>query len=369
LKTVVIIGGGLAGLTTAIQLARKGIEVSLFEKKKYPFHRVCGEYISNETVPFLTAHGIFPKEFAPSNIRQLQLTSVNGRTAELSLELGGFGISRYAFDQFLFEKATEAGVICHLESEVKDINFEDDRFSVAASNKNFEFDIAIGSFGKRSKLDVSLKREFIQKRSPYLGVKYHVRSDQPSNLISLHNFQNGYCGVSNIEDGKTNICYLTHRDNLKVHKNIKEMEEVVLFENPFLKDIFENSEHLFDRPEVINEISFETKTPVEEHMLMSGDAAGMITPLCGNGMALAIHSAKLTSELVLSFCRDEISRIEMEMQYEKKWKHHFATRLWAGRQIQSLFGHRLTSNFAVTLARHAKPVANYLISKTHGNPF
>jgi menaquinone-9 beta-reductase len=368
LKSVAIIGGGLAGLTAAIQLAKKGIEVSLFEKKKYPFHRVCGEYISNETLPFLKTNEIYPEKFSPRQIGQLQLTSVSGKSAELTLKLGGFGVSRYLFDQFLFEKANEAGVTSY-PCEVESIQFEDERFFISASDQKFQFDVAIGSFGKRSKLDVSLKREFIQKRSPYMGVKYHARTDHPSNVISLHNFQNGYCGISNIEDGKTNICYLTHRDNLKVYKNIKEMEEVILFENPFLKSIFKNSQFLFDRPEVINEISFETKAPVEEHILMTGDAAGMIAPLCGNGMALAIHSAKLTAELVHAFCKDEISRGEMEMKYEKKWKYHFATRLWAGRQIQNLFGNQWASTFAVYLARYMKPAANYLVSKTHGNPF
>jgi flavin-dependent dehydrogenase len=369
LKSVAIIGGGLAGLTSAIQLATQGIEVSLFEKKKYPFHRVCGEYISNETVPFLKANGIYPEEFNPTSIRHLQLTAVNGNSVHLPLKLGGFGISRYNFDQFLFEKATAAGVKFFLQSEVEDVHYEDESFIISVGEKQFETDVVIGSFGKRSKLDLTLKRNFIQRRSPYVGVKYHVKDDHPSNLISLHNFQKGYCGVSKIEEGKTNICYLTHRDNLKTHGNIEEMEKIVLFENPFLKKIFQNAEFLFERPEVINEISFETKSPVDEHILMSGDAAGMITPLCGNGMALAIHSAKLTSEVVSSFCQNKISRFEMEKQYVAKWNHHFANRLWAGRQIQNLFGKRWASNFAVNIAQHVRPVANYLVSKTHGDPF
>jgi flavin-dependent dehydrogenase len=53
LKRVIIVGGGISGLITAIQLAHADIPSLLIEKKTYPFHRVCGEYISNETVPFL----------------------------------------------------------------------------------------------------------------------------------------------------------------------------------------------------------------------------------------------------------------------------------------------------------------------------
>ncbi len=44
-----IIGGGLGGLCLAIQLARQGVEVILFEKNSYPQHKVCGEYISMES--------------------------------------------------------------------------------------------------------------------------------------------------------------------------------------------------------------------------------------------------------------------------------------------------------------------------------
>ena len=102
---------------------------------------------------------------------------------------------------------------------------------------------------------------------------------------------------------------------------------------------------------------------------MCGDAAGMITPLCGNGMAMAIHSAKIASELIISFCEDKISREELEKNYLQQWNSQFTKRLWAGRQIQKLFGSVRASDFAVNLARHAKPVAKFLISKTHGNPF
>jgi flavin-dependent dehydrogenase len=214
-----------------------------------------------------------------------------------------------------------------------------------------------------------MKREFIQKRSPYAGVKYHIRTDQPSDLISLHNFKDGYCGISQVEDQKFTLCYLTHRDNLKKHGNIKSMEEAVLYKNPFLKSLFLNSEFLYEKPEVINEISFATKRPVENHVLMAGDAAGMITPLCGNGMALAIHAAKVVSELVVKFFSKEISREQLEKTYQEKWSALFARRLWAGRQIQQLFGAEWTSNLAVNLMRNVKPVAGFLIRQTHGEPF
>ncbi|HLZ16820.1 MAG TPA: NAD(P)/FAD-dependent oxidoreductase [Cyclobacteriaceae bacterium] len=369
MKKTVIIGGGMAGLITANLLSDSGIPCTVIEKREYPFHRVCGEYISNETVPFLRSLRLFPEIFSPPQIKRLQLTSVNGKMAELPLEPGGFGISRFTFDQFLYQQAKSKGVGFYLNTEVEGVHFSNDGFEIKTRNQNLFADVVIGCFGKRSKLDVVLDLDFIHKRSPYIGVKYHIRTKHPSDLIALHNFQDGYCGISNIENDKSCLCYLSHRDNLKKYGSIKLMEENVLFRNPFLKSIFSSAEFLLDKPETINEISFETKRPVDHHLLMAGDSAGMITPLCGNGMTIAIHSAKIAGELIMSFCRGKTSRDEMERCYGNQWHSKFAKRLWAGRQIQRLFGSEGASNFAVNLARHAEPVARFLISKTHGDPF
>jgi menaquinone-9 beta-reductase len=104
-------------------------------------------------------------------------------------------------------------------------------------------------------------------------------------------------------------------------------------------------------------------------MLMVGDAAGMITPLCGNGMAMAIHSAKIASELVLKFCEDEIDFDTLMNQYSGKWKLIFANRLRIGRTVQKLFGNKMLSSFAVELVLKSKSLSTYIMKQTHGQPF
>ncbi len=370
-KKIIIIGGGLAGLVASLHLTRSGVPCFLIEKKSYPFHRVCGEYISNETVPYLKSLEAYPSDFNPPDISQFQLTSVSGQTALLPLDPGGFGISRYRFDEFLYRRACRQGVHFLLDTEVESVVYNDAHFMVQTQKGSFEADLVIGSFGKRSKLDVQLNRPFIQKRSPYVGVKYHIRLKSfPADLIGLHNFQDGYCGISRVEDDRINLCYLTHRNNLKKYGTVQAMEEAVLFRNPFLKRIYHDAEFIMTKPETINEISFESKAPVEGRVLMAGDAAGMITPLCGNGMAMAIHAAKILSEHVVRFASDSrYSRDRLEADYAKAWTGQFAGRLWAGRQIQRLFGHPWTSNAAVQLMQHVRPVARYLMKKTHGDVF
>jgi len=370
---IAIIGGGLAGLTNGILLARTGMSVILFEKNEYPFHRVCGEYISNEVKPFLLRQDLFPEALGPTEIFKFVLSSTNGHQSGIKLALGGFGISRYRFDHFLYQKALESGVEVKTKTTVDHISPPDggahDHFIIQSAKNLTKAKIVLGAHGKRSKLDAEMGRGFMTRKSPYIGVKYHIKTDYAADTIALHNFQGGYCGISPVEKETFNLCYLSHRDNLKVHGNLPNMEKEVLYQNPFLKDIFINSEFVRDKPLVINEITFEKKNPVEGHILMCGDAAGMIAPLCGNGMAMAIRSATKLSEIILQNWNDgNPDRQEIEKLYTKSWNEEFRFRLWAGKKIQGLFGSAAMSNLVVNMIK-IRPLAKALINLTHGKEF
>ncbi|MEL6718149.1 MAG: NAD(P)/FAD-dependent oxidoreductase [Bacteroidota bacterium] len=371
MQDVIIIGGGLSGLINAILLAKNGLRVTLIEKKKYPLHRVCGEYISNEVRPFLEKHELFPNSFQIANITEFLLTSTSGKAASLPLDLGAFGISRYELDRYWYKKALDLGVQFQLNTMVSEIDFKNDFFQIKTrKGEELEAKIVIGSFGKRSILDRNMNRASFHKKSPYIGVKYHIETDFSKHTVALHNFKDGYCGLNKVEDNRYNLCYLSHRKNLREHGSIKTMETEVLYQNPHLKHVFQNSNFLFEQPKVINEISFAKKRAVENHVLMSGDAAGMITPLCGNGMAMAIHSAKILSETILAHWNaGNFERNAIERVYTQQWNQLFATRLWAGRQIQALFGGTLISEVAVGILKNVKPLARFLMKQTHGNPF
>jgi len=371
LRDVIIIGGGLAGLVNAIQLARTGLDVLLLEKNQYPFHKVCGEYISNEVVPFMKSLGIYPLEMEPAQITRFQLTSTNENQALLNLDLGGFGISRYALDHYLLQKAVEAGATVLQNASVEYVNYEDDEFQVAWSGSGEGFSrLVIGAYGKRSKLDKGLDRGFISKRSPFIAVKYHIKTNFPPDLIALHNFRGGYCGIVKVEGENFNLCYLSRRENLKISGSISQMEEQILSQNPYLRTLFKESEFIFEKPLVINEVSFTPKNAVEDHILMSGDSAGLITPLCGNGMAMAIHSAKILSQLILHHYDPKgFSRYQLESEYAREWSSNFARRLWVGRATQNLFGSPWASNLGVGLFKYLKPLARKLVEQTHGDPF
>src|SRR5271154_2776115 len=106
---IAIIGGGLAGLSLSIQSAKAGYSVCLFEKEKYPFHKVCGEYISFESWNFLQELGIPLSDWNLPIIRRLMVSSPNGKYLEHDLPLGGFGISRYKLDAALADIVKKCG--------------------------------------------------------------------------------------------------------------------------------------------------------------------------------------------------------------------------------------------------------------------
>lgn len=369
-----IIGGGLAGLSLSIQLARQGYSVALFEKEKYPFHKVCGEYISFESWNFLEGLGIPLSDLQLPMISNLIVSAPNGKQLKQDLPLGGFGISRYKLDAMLKGIAEQSGVTLFENNKVTDVNFLNKEFLLQTTQGKFTCFICCGSYGKRSNLDIKWNRAFVNKKpgklNNYLAVKYHIKTNFPADSIALHNFKDGYCGISRIEDGKYCFCYLTNAENLKANGNsIEAMEKNVLYKNPHLKNIFENSEILYDEPLTISQISFEKKTQVENHMIMLGDAAGMITPLCGNGMSMALYGSKIAFGFIQQFLKGNITRQQMESDYTIAWRSVFEKRLRTGRLIQSLFGKIWVTNIFIAVMKRFPALTKKLIEQTHGESF
>ena len=363
---VIIIGGGLAGLTSAIHLSKIGCKVALIEKNQYPKHKVCGEYISNEVLPYFNWLNIHIEELKPTHITSLQFSSESGRMIETQLPLGGFGISRYTLDHALYLKVLSQN--CEvIEDQVNEVIFKDDYFEIhLASGKTWSSKVVLGAFGKRSNLDIKMNRHFLKNKSTWLAVKSHYQGEFANDMVGLHNFKDGYCGVSKIENNLLNICYLTNFKSFKKYKNIEEFQEKVVAQNPYLKNILENSTTVFEKPLTISQICFDKKENVENHILMIGDTAGLIHPLCGNGMAMAIHSAKLASEQTIDFLSGKISRQEMETNYSSTWNKNFKQRLWYGRILGSILEHSKLSEVLTNLITHLPFLLPIIIRKTHG---
>ncbi|MBK5191963.1 MAG: FAD-dependent oxidoreductase, partial [Flavobacteriaceae bacterium] len=82
---IVIVGGGLAGLTAAIHLAANGLQICLFEKETYPHHKVCGEYLSREILPYLQTLNISLSRLNPVEINRLVYSTPQGNAINADL--------------------------------------------------------------------------------------------------------------------------------------------------------------------------------------------------------------------------------------------------------------------------------------------
>jgi len=364
--SIVIVGGGLAGLIAAIHLKNNNLNVIIIEKNDFPKHKVCGEYISNEVLPYLKSIGLQIESLLPKKIDKLSFSLGSGKSINTTLPLGGFGISRFALDKYLYDIAKNKG--CSIVQEtVSDISFLDNTFTVTTNLNSYKSNMVLGAFGKRSNLDVKLKRNFIQKQSNWLGVKAHYKLDFPDDLVGLHHFRGGYCGVSKVENNLVNICYLANYKSFKKYKTIEDFQNMVICKNPNLESVFKNAVLQFEKPLTISQVSFEQKKCVENHILMIGDTAGLIHPLCGNGMAMAIHSAKIASDLILKYKNGKIrTREQLESKYVKQWNHNFNKRLKMGRILSKLLLQEKLSSFAIRILIVFPHLLTLIIKNTHG---
>src|SRR5580765_366542 len=169
-----IVGGGLAGLSLSILMARNGRRVVLFEKETYPFHKVCGEYVSMESHDFLCNLGLPLDEWQLPLINKLYITSPNGEFIRANLPLGGFGISRFKLDSALANIAKDKGVTVFENTKVYDSQFKDGIHYIQTSAGLFSAPVMAACYGKKSNLDVKWKRRFVRndKGTNFIGVKY-----------------------------------------------------------------------------------------------------------------------------------------------------------------------------------------------------
>ena len=139
--------------------------------------------------------------------------------------------------------------------------------------------------------------------------------------------------------------------------------------NKALHTFFSKATPLFDAPLTISQVSFQSKKPVENHIFMIGDSAGLIHPLCGNGMAMAIHSAKLFSELFLKHGgKNPENRNFIENAYTKSWNSTFSNRVRTGRLIQRVLMNQTATNIGFSAVKTIPYLLKSIIKKTHGNP-
>lgn len=368
---VVIIGGGISGLALCIDLKKRGYSVAVIEKGNYPRQKVCGEYISMESFNYL--HAICPtlKDLNLPLITNFKLSSTGNKQFTTALGQGGFGISRYLLEELLFIEAKKLGVIFMLNTKANEISYDENRelYSVKTNIETITAQLVCNSSGRKSNLETQNNHKNLNETN-YVGIKYHIKLDRQQDLIEIHNFPGGYCGISNIEDGKSCVCYIVNSEKLKSTNNsIQEMESTFLFQNKNLKNIFSSAEFILKEPVTISGINFKIKKTISDGSFLLGDAAGSIAPITGNGMSIGLRSAFTLAENIDMYFSKKITKEQLISNYMKFWNNEFSARIKLSRHFQKLSENPFLTNRTIGIFNLFPFLAKNLIKLTHGKPF
>ncbi|OYU84680.1 MAG: oxidoreductase [Flavobacterium sp. BFFFF2] len=366
---VAIIGGGIAGLSLSIDLKKRGHQVIVIEKGTYPRHKVCGEYISMESHHYLQQLCPALAAIHLPMINQFKLTTGSSKAFTTALDLGGFGISRYLLEELLFHEAKNQGVVFMLNKKALDIHFDvhQNKYAIQTSSSAVHAALVCNATGRKSNLKTAGAKRI---DTNYVGIKYHIKMPRNPNLIEIHNFPGGYCGISNIEEDKSCLCYMVNAKYLQKGQHaITELEKTNLFKNSHLEEVFTTADFLFKQPVTVSGINFLIKQPVSDECFFLGDAAGSMAPITGNGMSMALRSASVLAQHFDQFFLKEISKQQLVAKYTQFWNQEFSTRINLSRHLQRLSESSFLANRTIELCNAFPSLAKGLINQTHGKPF
>ncbi|MEY2977347.1 MAG: NAD(P)/FAD-dependent oxidoreductase [Prochlorotrichaceae cyanobacterium] len=375
---VIIIGAGLAGCSTAIQLAQRGHQVLLLEQQRYPTHKLCGEFLSVEvlaTFDFLGISEAVEKAGAVPIHRSL-VTTTTGQSFASSLPGVALGLSRYHLDLSLLQRAAAVGVTCQEGALVTGVTGTlDQGFTVTTPQDHFTARMVIGAYGKRSRLDRTLQRPFLQRSAPFVAFKGHYRGVEFPASVELHAFPGGYCGLSPIEEGQVNICWIAHKDALSSPTQDDSAPQTspvthpILYQNPRLADRLNTLSSVRGSTQALTQITFALKEKFHHDIWMLGDTAGMIAPLCGDGMAMALRSSELAVPLAHAFLQNELRTVTLKERYTRQWNQEFKTRLSLGRLMHYGLINPHLAKVGVALCQYIPPIGTALIRATRGTAY
>jgi flavin-dependent dehydrogenase len=369
---VIVIGGGLAGCSAATQLAERGHDVVLLEKDSYPRHKLCGEFLSPEAQFSLDRLDTLSEvhDAGARSIEHARLTGPSGTVVEQPLPEAALGLSRYRLDALLFRRARQVGVDGRTDAKVTNVEGSlENGFSVQAGGKSFDGRLVLGAYGRRGVLDRTLDRPFLQQDTPYVAFKAHFAGVSMSDpgTIEVHAAPGGYCGVGPVEEEKVNVCWIGQIADLKAAGGTPTaMLDALRCENQRLDDRLAPLTRVSDQFEAVSQVPLMAKEQFVGDVCMIGDTAGMIAPLCGDGMAMALDAADLVVPLANDFLNGDCSPETFRDAYRTRWHDKFGTRLRLGRWIHAAAFRPFAVTALLNTCRMVPALTRWLIRATRG---
>ena len=362
---LIVIGGGPAGASAAITAARQGASVLLLERGSFPRHKVCGEFVSAESLDLLT--GLLGSRHAPlltSAIRipQARLFFDGSSLLQTPIDPPAASIARLDLDATLWELAGEYGAETRQQTTVQGIDGTGP-FQITTSSGEFSSLSVINATGRWSNL--SAKPEDNAKSQPrWLGIKMYFAEASPKPSADLYFFDGGYCGVQPVAfrnpdspHGQVNVCAMVSTD-------VASTLPQVFAQHPALSERAERWRPLSNLVSTFP-LFFRDPQPVRDNVLQVGDSAGFVDPFVGDGISLALRSGSLAGESLIPFFRGEHSLTHATKQYCRSYEQRFAPVFRTSSKIRRMLrSPRPVRRSVLFLLQNAPGITRYLVSKT-----
>jgi flavin-dependent dehydrogenase len=361
---LIVIGGGPAGSSAAITAVREGAKVLLLERGLFPRHKVCGEFVSAESLDLLASLLGPNHKSSLENAIRISATRVflDGRTIETSVSPPAASIARLDLDAALWESARIHGVDSRQKITVQEVSGTGP-FRVVTSNGDFESRAVINATGRWSNLTASHTRS-AGSSGKWLGLKGHFSEPSPRPSVDLYFFDGGYCGVQQVKvddsgEGSTriNACAMVRADVATT-----------------LEDVFRQHRQLEQRSRGWKQVSdpvstspllFRTPTPVRHGILMAGDAAVFVDPFVGDGISMALRSGALAAQTLMPFFRKELSLQSAARSYQKAYHQRLTPVFKASSMIRRMLElPRAVRLSIIYVFRNSPLLSRYLVAQT-----
>jgi flavin-dependent dehydrogenase len=296
-----IVGGGPAGATLAVLLARAGRRAVLIEREARPHDKVCGEFISGEAAGYLHALGIDLPALGAVAIDTVRMAA-RGAAAETRLPFAAFSLSRRRLDEALLALAVEAGVEVRRGLKAKALTRSPAGWRVSLDDGE-EID-AWAAFLATGKHDLKGLRRPAGLHGGLVGFKMHLRPSPAqaravAGAVELHLFPGGYAGLEPIEDGLINLCLLVDRKTLP-KAGYPALLQTIRAAAPLLDQRLTGAEPLWQRPLAISAIPYGHVAKTDDGLWRLGDQAAVIPSFAGDGLGIALHSAHAAAAAYLA---------------------------------------------------------------------
>ena len=301
MNTVIIAGGGLAGLSLGIALRNRGVPVRLIEASTYPRHRVCGEFVSGVSDSELRSLGIADLFRDAQRHRGTSWHEGNRELLRASLPEDARGLSRYRLDALLAERLVELG------GEL----ITGQRFSGGGDGIVF-------ATGRP------------RRESHWVGLKAHYESLDLATDLEIHMGCGAYVGMTRIENGRVNVCGLFRRTKPVTGGDSREqmlplaLEEVAM---PAVAVRLRAARVDAASIKGVNQFFLGWQRRVDEGDVRIGDSASIIPPFTGNGMSMAFQSALLAVDPLLDWAKGTANWRDAAARIRDGQLKRFASRL------------------------------------------